>query len=291
MSKQPPPCASLPETCSNAHSRAICVLTRLVSFGDVNAFFQSHVQPCTTSIVYLNAYGKPKVTTHVMAKTVDEDCHLFYTRPSGSYIYVYSDLLRQLVVWAKTPNTFSRQGFLGTHVTIGQKTNGSLDIHETVYHSFQEHPGPDQPLLISNKKTVVNYVAGPRGGLRCTSKGRPSSWAMVHALWNDIVCDIQFLAGGGAKSKARVREKVSMMPPQPLATSHWNARSSPDAFKDAWLQWKASPTTVAVFRLPYIPKRKLDRVADVVLGIVGQTPCMLVTDTCANASFLTVGYG
>jgi len=286
MSGSSGPCTTSPSACLNAHSRPECHVKAPITIQNVDAFFLHKTQPCTTCVVYLNKEGKRKIATKLHAKEVDDDCHLFYTHV-GSYYYIYCDLLQQLIVWAKYPLTFGKNGFLGTHLTIGHsKTKDdldNLDIHETIYYPFVDQL---KNVLINKQKSVFRFKQTEPGHLQCTTRGRPSQHITAKAIWNDICCDAvtqQTSSTGGARHK---KNKLPMMEGDTGSSVHWTIASMQE-FVGTWATARIFST--GVIRLPYIVPSRMDGVADLILAVIGDRPCMLVSDSSGRCSLLMFG--
>jgi hypothetical protein len=263
-----------------------------ITIQNVDTFFSQKTQPCTTSVVYLNKQGMRKIATKLHAKKVDDDCHLFYTHvltPQASYYYIYCDLLQQLIVWSKDPRAFGKNGFLGTHLTIGgDLLLGNLDIHETIYYPFIDQ---SKNLLINKQKSVVRFKQTATGHLQCTTRGRPSQHITAKAIWNDICCyampdAVPNIVPGGARYK---KKKLPMMEAEPTdvaPSEHWTIASMQE-FISTWATARIFST--GVIRLPYIVRTRMNDVADLILAVVGDRPCMLVSDSSGRCSLLMFG--
>jgi hypothetical protein len=90
----------------------------------------------------------------VIAKRMIDDCYYTYTC-KDKYIYLYGgDLLERILVWARS--YFSRKGHLGNHLSIGLRTDNSIDIHETIYEVDRTKTNE---LMIGKKKTLIHLIS------------------------------------------------------------------------------------------------------------------------------------
>lgn len=164
-----------------------CVLHRPIEIHDVKDFF-SKFTTCSTTYVYVNQNGEGESRDTLKVKQLPE-CNMLFTEKRG-YFYVYCGLLHRIVVWAKDPRAFARQGYIGHHRTIGFKNN-RWDIHDTIYGTMKNIRNE---ILISPIKDTIRYQV-VNNKLQKLGNAKSMYESDNEDLWNEIVCESQSGAG------------------------------------------------------------------------------------------------
>lgn len=178
-----------------------------VRFEDIWNLFQENHIPCTTDIVYLDSrYWR----SNVIAKRMIDDCFYLYTC-KDKYIYLYGgDLLERILVWARDPRSFSRKGFLGSHLSIGLRDDNTIDIHETIYETEK---GWNSQTIISKKKKVIHYTISDENTLIKTKRVPSSRYDTTLDIWNEILCvlkDKSLLQHGGKSRRLNLTKSQTL---------------------------------------------------------------------------------
>lgn len=201
-------CATLPFNCK---MQPKCSPVNKIDQTILDSFFTTSTT-CNTTYVYLSSRGEGESRDIVKVKQIPgEDCNILFTSKRG-YYYVYSFLLQQIIIWAKDPRAFARQGYLGHHTTIGIK-NGRLDIHDTFYNAFKN---VRNYLILARTKTQIDYMVDySKNELIKLSRGKSFFEEANQTLWNDILCHQKDIEVSG-KSRDRTHEKTNVKLMNPL---------------------------------------------------------------------------
>ncbi len=247
-----------------------------VSFDDVRKFFSTYTN-CSTTYVYVNQIGEGDTRDTLKVKAID-DCNILFTN-KGNYYYCYDGLLTNIIVWARDPLAFGRQGFIGHHITIGWKNN-NWDIHETIYSAFENTRGN---LVISNNKKCVRYKVS-NNQVENTSRNKSQYEEYVSNLWNEIRCETSNNIkkdGGGHTVHDIIKPEKSKITPKlsskQLASIILHEFSYIDKNGQA-----------AAIRVPYISKHKEKRVLALLAPHV-KKEFILWSNHNNPSSFITIG--
>ena len=99
----------------------------------------------------------------------------------------------------------------------------------------------------------------------------------------------QITGGARYKKNKKNKKKLAMMEAEPTDAEpsvHWTIASMQE-FVGTWATARIFST--GVIRLPYIVRSRMDDVADLILAVVGDRPCMLVSDSSGRCSLLMFG--
>ena len=164
-------------------------LSRHLNMQDVNNFFKNGIK-CNTSIVYISKHD-PVHISEALIKHIDEECNYIFREKRGWY-FIYTNLFKNMLLWSAHPRMYGKEGFVGNHLSIGEK-DGHLTIHHTTYLSKEHHIG--QYVIIWDK-THEWYTSHPDGSLN-------SSNVAAIGLWNDIARSTSTSITGGGKPSSR----------------------------------------------------------------------------------------
>lgn len=238
---------------------AECTLARPLDIQDVKDFFSTFTT-CSTTYVYINQNGEGETRDTLKGKQVKvkklPECNMLFTEKKG-YFYVYCGLLHRIVVWAKDPRAFARQGYIGHHRTIGFKNN-SWDIHDTIYGTMKNIRGE---ILISPIKNTIRYKV-VNNKLKKLGNAKSVYESDNEDFWNEIVCEAVSLEGSGlvrAKTKVKVERPIKLLrksivtaKPVPLKTSDIVQK-----FKSLYIEacnLIHNKKEGAIIRIPYVSK-------------------------------------
>jgi len=259
-------CEQLDITC-NSH----------ILFSDVQRFF-SIFNNCTTTYVYVNQNGEGDYRNTLKVKNID-DCNILFTT-KGNYYYCYDGLLTNLIVWAKDPLAFGRQGFIGHHITIGWKNN-NWDVHETIYSAFENARGN---LLISNNKKCIKYKV-VNDEIEKTSTSQESQYEeYVRNLWNEIKCDNR--VNGGASTRKQIVPHDVIIPDKSQKTTLSSKQLACIILNE--ITHIKKHIKAAALRVPYISKHKEKKVLALITPHV-KREFILWSNHNNPSSFITFG--
>lgn len=178
---------------------------------------------------------------------------MLFTEKKG-YFYVYCGLLHRIVVWAKDPRAFARQGYIGHHRTIGFKNN-NWDIHDTIYGTMKNIRGE---ILISPIKNTIRYKV-VNNKLQKLGNVKSIYESDNEILWNEIICETVSIQGGGlVRTKINpiklLRKSTVTKKPAQLRTSQILQK-----FKSLYIEACKlihNKKEGAIIRIPYVSKQR-----------------------------------
>jgi hypothetical protein len=295
-------CSNLPTDCTVTHARATCNLPagRQITFKDVASFFTSD-GACSTHIAYIDGNDNTVIHRTVMYKTVTgQDCVLLYTR-SGNFVYVYDQMLFNLIIWATVPGKLPAKVIRGNHLTIGMNPNGSWNIHETMYKTYKYI---NKTFLQPATKKRINYNVSTDTTQLVNPKKR-SVRATAAAIWNDIVCwtaDAAKISGNGKPSRRRrtrsqtdenderMRSEGFILQGRFLTLAPFDSNEQP-ATRSVLSSITAQIPSLGegdITPFSYVPVKKLNQAAATLLEVMEGKKGILVTDTHRRCTFLWI---
>lgn len=172
-------CSDIVET--SEFSPKSCMYEKPVNISNIKTIFSDQCMQCTTDVVYLNKFDKPKFVSEVYVTHMSDDEYCTF-HISEKYIYVYgAGLLENMLVWSDIKK--SRLGYLGTHVSIGLKNN-MLDVHTTLYKVKKTDENKD---IIATTSTKVYYSVRNTNKLMRISGGIHQG-DLAKVVWDEILC-------------------------------------------------------------------------------------------------------
>ena len=229
----------------------------------LDSFFKPDAT-CNTTYVYLSSRGEGESRDSILVKYIknqDDPCSILFTK-KGSYYYIYSFLLQQILVWAKDPRAFARKGYLGHHTTIGFKGN-TLDIHDTFYNAFTDKY--DNIILAKTSKQIF-YTVDQNNEL-IKASGHSSMFQEANKiLWNDIKCH-QLAQNQTGSGKYISKKVVKLLNPKflPPETKHISIISTiahliNKRLQEAYKHMESKKYTCGAVVIPYVSKNVEKRV-------------------------------
>lgn len=210
---------------------------------DVHRRLFANADSCDVSMVYIDQNMNDKTIHTLKVKRFADGCHVFFTS-KGDYYYFYNSLLHRLILWSRHPRAFGKEGYDGSHTTIGFNQNTKRwDIHDTRYHYKNSTVGTFR--IIAPECTERTYHR-QQGGRLPQQAPEHVKW-----LWDQMWCDENTQAGGADEGLTKLL-KTTPQQTRPMTMADMKKRCQP--------VYKAK--VHGVVRLSYVPKHRMLEVAD-----------------------------
>jgi hypothetical protein len=261
-------CDNLADNCK----QKTCNNKNPITINDINKFFDS-TDECSTSIVYLNRYNDGITLSKLYVKNIDEECNIFFTI-RNDYYYIYPKFMENIILWSKHPKAFGSSGYLGNHISIGEK-NGDIDIHETTYNSKISN---NNHILIASKNHINYKIQNDK--LVAVPLSQSDMQLKAQILWDDIRCYNKTNIGGG--------KKLNLVKPGTKSKVLLSFKEKFNIILNRCKNIKKLDNKDHIIRIPYIIKSELILLSNKILKNTDLNISIIISDSHAKTSIAII---